>query len=61
MEPQVFQAEDNGSMDVMLARANGVWEDGFVARYFGVEALEGTVQDVALSGMNRICDASEGS
>ena len=60
-EPQQFQAEENGRCDVMLARANGLWQAGFVAHYVGVETLKGTVKNVSLAGMNRINDAFWGS
>ena len=61
-DPEKLFSDADGDKDLFFARANGVWESGYVAGHYGIlNGWQGTGETVFLDGKNNIADVFSGS
>ena len=61
-EPQKHTSVENSHMDLLIANANGIWDDECVALHVGItNGWQGTNEFAVLNGKNIIADVFEGS
>lgn len=61
-QPRVISAPANGKDVLFFAKANGIWDDSFVAQHVGsLEGWTGTNQCVELDGKNKFNNLYQGS
>jgi hypothetical protein len=60
--PEKLFSDADGDKDVFFARADGIWESGYVAGHNGIlNSWKGTREFVSLDGKNNIADVFAGS
>ena len=60
--PQKFVSDADGNTDVFFANASGIWENGYLAQHSGMlNSWNGTGEQAALAGKNKITDIFSGS
>ena len=59
---QEFVSDKDGDTDVFFANASGTWDLNYVAQHTGIlNSWDGTNEQVALAGKNKLADIFEGS